>query len=484
MGVEKCMYVAAVITLLLYGMLWVVSRKMPVEGKGLRPILRMAAWIYDKVFEIAGENIGQSRNLAKLEKLYPGKEGKQLLSRYYVEKLGLVLTVILAGTVLGVMVSVQAQGQGMLQKGGIIERGDYRVPKQKLELNAGVEGYPEQVFQLDINGRVPEKETVDGLEQEFWEELKASALSENASWDAVCENLELQQSLENYPFCAEWSSDSPHIVDDEGNVKELSFEEEEKVTLTAKVSYYEWEWLHTLDVTVISPITEEELFYRELENFLAEQEEGSRQETDILLPVMWQGKKIQWEERLENHGFTLWVLAVAAGVGFFFLKDKDLDTQIQERRKQLRNDYPGIVHKLELYLGAGLTTRGAFVRIAEEYLHKRERGMEAHPAYEEMLHTCRELGLGMEETKVYERFGCRCQTQEYVRLGALLAQNVVKGSRGLSARLREEAEAALKEQMQHSRQLGEEATTKLLIPMVMMLGIVMVLIMIPAFGTF
>lgn len=482
------MYIVAVITLLVYLILWVVSRRMPVEGKGIRPILRMAAWIYERVSDVVEQNMGQNmrqdRNRSKLETLYPGKEAKQLLTRYYVEKLGLVLTVILAGTVLGMVVSVQAEGERRLQKGSVVERGDYREPDRKLGLNASVEGYPDQLFQIDVRGQVPDKETVDQLEAEFWEVLQTSALSGNASWDAIGEKLKLQQSLNGYPFTVKWSSDSPHIVDGSGNIKALSYGEEEKVTLTAVVSYDEWEWSHTLNVTVISTVEGQELLRQELEQLLVWQEEESRREESLVLPDTWQGKQIQWKEQLENHGLALWLLAVAAGVGIFFLKDKDLDTKIQERQRQLQDAYPGIVHKLELYLGAGLTTRGAFARIAEEYLRSRQEGKEANPAYEEMLHTCRELGLGMAEAKVYERFGVRCGSQEYVRLGALLAQNVVKGSRGLSGRLKEEAEAAVKEQIQRSRQLGEEASTKLLVPMVMMLGIVMVLIMIPAFGTF
>lgn len=478
------MYVAAVITFLVYVILWAVSRKISVEGRGIRPILRMAAWIYQRMSDILGENHEQGHNLERLKKLYPWKEASQLLSRYYVEKLGMVLTVILVGTVLGTAVSLQAEGERRLESGSVIKRGDYREPQQELELSASVEGYPKQVIELMVSGRVPDKETVDQLEQEFWEVLKESSLSGNVSWDAVCENLNLQQSLENFPFTVEWSSDSPHVVDNEGNVKELAKGEEENVTLEAKVVYYEWEWIHTLDVTVKTSLTEEEQFYRELEQLLAEQERESRQKADVVLPVIFRGKEIQWKERLEDHGLTLWVLAVSIGAVIFFLKDKDLDTQLQERQKLLRDAYPGIVHKVELYLGAGLTTRGAFVRIAEEYLRKKEEGKVAHPAYEEMLYTCRELGLGMTETKVYERFGSRCGVREYVRLGALLAQNVIKGNKGLSYRLREEAEAALKEQIQHGRRLGEEASTKLLVPMVMMLGIVMVLIMIPAFGTF
>ena len=50
-------------------------------------------------------------------------------------------------------------------------------------------------------------------------------------------------------------------------------------------------------------------------------------------------------------------------------------------------------------------------------------------------------------------------------------------------RLREENDNAIREQINRIRQIGEEASTKLLVPMVMMLGIVMVIIMIPAFGT-
>ena len=50
--------------------------------------------------------------------------------------------------------------------------------------------------------------------------------------------------------------------------------------------------------------------------------------------------------------------------------------------------------------------------------------------------------------------------------------------------LREEMEAALREKMNQCRRAGEEASTKLLIPMVMILGIIMVIIMVPAFGSF
>ncbi len=478
------MYVIASVTLLCFAILWAVSRKKTVEGKGIRPILRMAAWIYESVSGIPEGNILRGKIVTNLEKLHPGKEVKYLLTQYYVEKWSLVLTVIFVGTVLGVMVFLQGESKRLLQDERTVERGSYKDPDREMVLEAEVEGYPEQIFQLDISGMVPDKETVDQLEQEFWEKLKEEALLDNLSWDLVCTDLLLQERLGGYPFVVEWISDSPSVIDNEGNVKLLSRGEEEKVALTAKVVYYEWEWVHTVDIKVISRTEDEELLHQELAQLLEMQESASRQQKDMQLPAMWQDKEIKWKEKVENHGVTLWILALTASAMLFFLKDRDLEAQLKKRQKLLKDAYPGIVHKLELYLGAGLTVRGALGQMAEAYLCQKQAGKGEHPAYEEILCVCRELSLGNEETKVYERLGIRCGSQEYVRLGALLAQYVVKGGSDLQSRLAEEASASMKEQIQQSRKLGEEASTKLLVPMVMMLGIVMVMIMIPAFGTF
>ena len=49
------------------------------------------------------------------------------------------------------------------------------------------------------------------------------------------------------------------------------------------------------------------------------------------------------------------------------------------------------------------------------------------------------------------------------------------------SRLKTEADMAMKEKILRARKTGEEAQTKLLVPMIMMLAVVMVMIMIPAF---
>ena len=61
---------------------------------------------------------------------------------------------------------------------------------------------------------------------------------------------------------------------------------------------------------------------------------------------------------------------------------------------------------------------------------------------------------------------------------------MVKGSRGLKDIFEQEEQAALEERKNLAKKLGEEAGTKLLGPMIVLLLIVMFMILVPAFMSF
>ena len=71
--------------------------------------------------------------------------------------------------------------------------------------------------------------------------------------------------------------------------------------------------------------------------------------------------------------------------------------------------------------------------------------------------------------------------QAYVRLGALLSQNLRKGTKGLTQLLKTEALQAFEDRKANARRRGEEAGTKLLLPMFLMLSVVLVIVIVPAF---
>ena len=143
-------------------------------------------------------------------------------------------------------------------------------------------------------------------------------------------------------------------------------------------------------------------------------------------------------------------------------------------------DYPEIVNKMTLFLGAGMTAKRAWKKVVEDYERRKAIRGERY-AYEEMKRACYEMESGVTEPESYENFGRRCDVQVYVRFGAMLSQNLRKGTKGLTQMLKLEALQAFEERKARARRLGEEAGTKLLLPMFLMLAIVLVIVIVPAF---
>ena len=141
-------------------------------------------------------------------------------------------------------------------------------------------------------------------------------------------------------------------------------------------------------------------------------------------------------------------------------------------------DYPKIVESLSLYVGAGLSIKNAIYRISEEYMIRRSKKKE--PGFEGVLRVCREIEEGRSEVKAFENLATYCPTREYRRLSNLLTSSIKKGSKGMIEQLENEEADAFEMQKQYVKIAGEEASTKLLFPMIGLLGIVLIIIIAPS----
>ena len=122
-----------------------------------------------------------------------------------------------------------------------------------------------------------------------------------------------------------------------------------------------------------------------------------------------------------------------------------------------------------------MTIRKAWFKIAGEYEkdQKEKEQISAKAcgrkkAYEEMVNVMYKISGGASEGECYEEYGIRCNLSEYRKFGMMLSQNLRKGTRGLTELLEREA-------------AGEEAGTKLMIPLFLMLIIVFAIVIVPAF---
>ena len=415
-----------------------------------------------------------------LVQLHPGENIQWIKTEYYVKKLSLSLTILLVGILFGAAARIAAGSKVLLQEDGSIPRGTYLDGELELQVTADM-GDGAQEFQIRLYPKLLTGEELETLAAEFLEQLPDLIRAKNQSLQKVTEDLELLEAYEGFPFRVEWSSSQPDVLGSGGTVRMP--EEQVEVELLAELTYQDYVKEESVRVTVVPPVlTPQEQFHRELEEYLLASEEEGRREDQWILPDRWQDHEVSWSQKVEDNSVLLWAAALAVTVLVYILSDKDLHQQLEKRKKSLQQEYPDLVHQLALYVGAGMTVRGAFQKIASDYERKQGSMDGRHPAYEEVLYTCRELKSGVSEGAAYEHFGRRTGRQEYIRLSTLLMQNLKRGNSTLLERLREEADKAGEERLMQSRRLGEEAGTRLLVPMVLMLAVVMVMIMAPAFS--
>lgn len=471
---------------IIYIIWWIISRKeqVSVDGSNIgKALYRMSQYLYKRLC-ISKITFPQHTRVRKnLEKLYPGEPVEQKVTEYYVKKTALTLGILLIGTLFSTVLKFQTDTGRILEETGIISRGNYRDGSKNISLEASLGEKYRGEFRIEIMAKTLNKKEAEDLLMKFWEEISIQVLEENMDSEHISSDLNLAEEWEGYPFRVEWQSSMPEIVSRSGVVANV--QEPDKVLLTALIRYENWQWVRELSIIVRAPeLTEEELLEVEIKELLQNAEKQYREEEQWSLPDMVQGQKIRWKEKTENSSLVFWVLTVFCAAGIFFLSDKDLHDGVEKKKAQMKDAYPVIVNKMALYLGAGMTVRGAFCKIAEKYQDDVNQGGRLQPAYNEMLHTCRELQAGVSEGTAYEHFGRRSGLQEYIRLAALLSQNLKKGNSALLSRLREETAIAMEERIHRRKQAGEEASTKLLVPMMMMLALVMIFIMIPAFSSF
>lgn len=398
---------------------------------------------------------------------------------------------MIAGTAVLVMLS-----------GIILLTADYAASMTKLDggiiRNAYGEGSSTEVLDVIIEGRkerIPveievaeQRYTADEIQEMFdrvIRKLEGEILNGNESLDRVEQDLDLVTAVPEEPVDISWELDRYDVMNIQGEIQEDALDAEGTlVTLNAVLTYREDETKQAayqctahLYPRVLSG---EEARKQEIEETLAASERKNREEKDWNLPEAIRGKAVSYYRQMDERGLVLIIMALLV-ISLLIAQKKQDEMQEEARRsRQMIRDYPEIIGKLTLYLGAGMTVKRAFRKVVEEYKRqKKTTGVRC--AYEEMQKTCREMESGHTEAESYENFGRRCKVQAYVRFGALLSQNLRKGTRGLTELLKMEAIQAFEDRKARARRLGEEAGTKLLLPMFLMLTVVLVIVIVPAF---
>ena len=238
--------------------------------------------------------------------------------------------------------------------------------------------------------------------------------------------------------------------------------------------------VYPADAAESDPQELKELLGEAINNADEEQKYDSR----IILPKEIAGRVISYTEPKSAGWIKIAFMGIFATVLLGLKPEQDRRKRIKERERELMLDYSDIVSKLAIYIGAGMTVSNAWCRIGDNYLDSLAKGItEPRAAYEELVKTSRELRQGVAEQKAYSDFAGRCSLSSYLKLVSLLEQNRKTGDSRLRLALLQEAREAFDQRKNTARQLGEEAGTKLMLPLIISLITVMITVAVPAMMT-
>lgn len=170
-------------------------------------------------------------------------------------------------------------------------------------------------------------------------------------------------------------------------------------------------------------------------------------------------------------GFFL-LMPLAAGSVYYWM-DKELDKKIKNKKSNMLIDLPDFINNITLLINAGLNFNTAVEKVV------RDRGAK-RPLYKELNNLISETKAGVPITHAFEDFANKCRTPEITRFVSTVLQNLNRGSADLVYVLRILAQESWERRKDIAKKQGEEASAKLVLPMMLIFVAIIIIVMAPA----
>lgn len=340
-----------------------------------------------------------------------------------------------------------------------------------------------------MNYRLGEQELsatqIEKVYNQFFKELERKIVGKNTGLNKVTTALSLPENIEGYPFeiTYEFSEDGYIFLDGTLNKKEqtkLKNEECYITYITVKASYKQYEKVRKYKIQIFSkPNTLQHSKFYKVEQYLKKKEQKSRYGEKIKIPAIYKGVRIGGgQSGAGSLGFLILFIIIGLMIplhNYMELREKGDKCQIEAER-----DFPVIVHLLTLYMGAGLSFFSAVRRISSNYQRQKEQSKQKKYAFERIMLMEQQMNNGISQKDACHNWGMQFRTDSYQKLSLILIQSFTKGAKEAAVLMETEEKEAFRKRVDRARKEGEEAATRLLFPMILLLGEVMLLVMYPA----
>lgn len=417
-----------------------------------------------------------------ISQMYPRENKEKMFLTLWGKRL-LVFAVLLSAVIVSAVFGFLSEPEkSRLTEGKYITRGEEDEVLVLTLLGTTGENQWEKTMSLNVKERQFTKQEKEKLTKETEQYIKNTLAGENDSFDHICKKLQLISSVPGTGILLQWVYDDNYIRES-GDLKRDAIPSDGVDTeLMAKARWKNWKKTFYFPVRLFPlSLSDQEAAVK---NIKKQVKEVMREQADrevVELPTEIGGTKLRYEAKEGGKDFSMLYICIFVAFMFPVCLHQKQKKEIQNREEQLLLDYPTLVNRIMLLLGAGLTVRKAVERMADEYEENRRKGGGVRYVYEEICVMVHQMRDGVSESRAIEQFGRRCRLLPYLRFSSVITQNLKKGADGIIDILEKESLEALEQRKERVLQLGETAGTRLLFPMMIMLGLVMGIIMVPAF---
>ena len=435
-------------------------------------LLSMGAFVY----ELFKSNIKNSGIKSALRKVNVVSEGtlEEMSADFYKNCIGIMLGVVFLFNLLSGVVGIKE----MLDRHSdenILVREDYAGGEEEYSLSLS---YGDAVFQYSISVAPLEysKEEFYSKTEEIFLWLEEEILGDNSDKNHITYDLTLPLEDPEGVFDISWDSDNPMLIDSNGRIFRENIENECTVCLRAKIEYMDYvderEFLLTLE-----NIPYEEQLLIDVKDQLENIEEDNRHLKALKLPENIQGVRVSLQEKNENRGITIFLIGLILCFLVMLIKKEQLIESGKKRDNMLKRSYASFINKLSLLMETGMTVKKSI-----EHITRTNSGSEV--LIRELLYSLNQIGTGKDEAMAYEELGKRINIPEYIKVMGQISHNLKRGNSDVLLYLRKEVSNSYQYRKDLAKRLGEEASIKLLFPMIVMLMVVMVIVITPAIYSF
>ena len=357
------------------------------------------------------------------------------------------------------------------------------VDEYDTEMEIEVEGLLDkpQRIEIPVTKRTYSKDEAKEAIKKGLEEILLTLPGENSSLQNITTDLNLTNEISDLGLSVRWDFGESELIDILGNVHNENLKENRNIDIEVSLSYETYEESYIIPATVCpKTLSNDERLLKGLIDKIAIADKESIQKDGYTLPDTYDGKSLIYHYGEAFNFNIIPIMGIIIAI-LLYLQEKEKERRSTENRKrELMKDYPDIVSKLIVFIGAGLSVRQSWESIVIDYENECKENNERRYAYEEMVKALAKLKTGIYENTVYKDFGRSCALRQYMKLASLLEQNRRNGLANLHSLLSMESQSAWDERINLARREGEELNTKLILPLFMMLLIVMMIIIVPA----